>query len=169
MSTTKMRKRFDHKEPRQQSFYDLLSGRYVHCDEDSGQADVYSDLKRAMKAAIKNSDLSIYQFAGELSHVCDAEISVAQINSWIAPSKDRHIPAQYLAGFCLVAKDSGPLEVLASSIGLVLLKGADVLNSEIHHLREDIRQKKREIRMREKLLELYDTNLQHKGNKNAKR
>jgi hypothetical protein len=112
-------------------------------------------LQAALNQALKECLLSRHQIAGQMSHLLNTEITKSQIDAWTAESKtDRHIPAEYLPAFCRVTCNCTPLEVLARAAGMFCLPGRDALRSEVQRLREKKTKLNREIKKRERMLEL---------------
>jgi len=94
--------------------------------------------------AIKGCPLSIYQIAGEMSHLVGITITADQIYSWTRESDEvngrqaRHIPAEYLPAFCKATGSTEPLGLLGEVAGVFVLPGPEALRAEIQRLDEEI-------------------------------
>lgn len=124
-------------------------------EEDSlGSYRIISDLRRALRAAIKGCPLSRHQIAGQMSHLLDTSITKEMIDSWTRESDEingrpgRHIPSEFLPAFCKVTEDNGPLIVMGRVAGLFVLPGPEALRAEIQRLDEQIKGAQRRKRKR---------------------
>ncbi|MHB9074616.1 MAG: hypothetical protein ACYC6G_13955 [Desulfobaccales bacterium] len=154
MSTSKSPKRLD--KPRQRSIFEELVLRQPKPQTTEGSMRCIDDLKVEMNLALKRCPLSRYEVAGRMSHLLNEEISKAQIDSWTADSKDRHIPAQYIPAFCEVTNYDGPLVVMNRKRRLHTFQEPDAIRAAIQQLREKQKEVSQEIRQAEGLLQLYD-------------
>ena len=116
-------------------------------------------LRGALRAAIKECQLSRYQIAGQMSHLLGADITKEQIDSWtrdsdIPEAQRRHVPAEYLPAFCSATGSLLPIEVLGRASGVFVMPGPDALRCEVHKLDEQIKglqaeRKRRSLFLRE--------------------
>ncbi|MHB9075597.1 MAG: hypothetical protein ACYC6G_18995 [Desulfobaccales bacterium] len=157
MSTSKSPKRLD--EPRQITIYEEMTRRQSESRAALGSMRCVDELKEALNNALKKCPLSRHQIVGQMSHLLNEEISKAQIDSWTADSKDRHIPAEYIPAFCEAADNDEPLAVMNRKRRLHTFQEPEALRSEIHRMKEEARQLTKEIQDRERLLKLMNSHL----------
>jgi len=143
-----MSNRHKYFDERQFSILELIKGMQAQRATE-GAASCVSDLKAALRIAIKNSSMSRHQIAGEMSHLAGVTITKEQIDSWTRESDDggRHIPAEYLPAFCKTTQSTEPLAVLCRTAGAFVLPGPEALRSEIQRLDEEekrVRQQKKQ-------------------------
>lgn len=116
-------------------------------------------LRQSLSAALKQCRLSVYQVAGEMSHLLGETITAERIYSWTAESKPGHqIWASRLAAFCAVTGDRRPLEVLAEAAGVHVFAGPDALRAEIQRYDEEEKRARSEKRKRLAFLEYLEAN-----------
>ncbi len=155
---SKFRKKTDEK---QLSIFDLLrsveEARAVESNEEGppgGQFKIIDELRESLRNAIKKCPLSVHQIAGEMSHHLGETITREVIYSWTRSSDElngrptRHIPAEYIPGFCHVTGSNEPLIIMGRLVGLFVLPGPEALRAEIHKLDEDIQKAKARKRKR---------------------
>lgn len=115
---------------------------------------IIENLRAAMREAMKNSPLSRYEIAGEMSHLLGQTITKEQIDSWTRESDEmngrpgRHIPAEFLPAFCHVTGTNEPLIIMGRLAGLFVLPGPEALRAEIQKLDEEIQSAKGRKRKR---------------------
>ena len=146
----------------QLSIFDLL--RQAEAEQpvrrSEGTCRIIDPLRAAIRDAIKNSPLSRYEIAGQMSHLLNESISKEQIDSWTRESDElngrtpRHIPAEYLPALCQVVHDTEPLMVMGRVAGVFVLPGPEALRAEIQRLDEEITRVK--SRKRQRLLFLKE-------------
>jgi hypothetical protein len=156
---SKSNRRLDNK---QISIFDHLKALSEKEPTTEGQFDVAARIRSEMRTAIKNCPLSVYQIAGEMSHLVGASITADQIYSWtrdrdqeVAPTgekKFRHIPAEYLGAFCQVTGSWNPLRVIGKPGGIYVLPGGEAMRAEIKKLEEKAEELKAQIRKRKLFL-----------------
>lgn len=79
-------------------------------------------IRAAMAASIKRSPLSRYQLVGVMSELLDRDISKDMLDKYTSDSAEAHRPpADVLAAFCLATNSIEALDVLAESVGCVLM------------------------------------------------
>ena len=106
-------------------------------------------LRQALSAALKQCRLSVFQVAGEMSHLLSETITADMIYSWTAESKSSHqIWASRLAAFCAATGDRRPLEILAEAAGAHVFAGPDSLRAEIQRYDEEEKRARAEKRKR---------------------
>lgn len=141
--------RFDDSQP---SLFDLIQ--HAQGIEESpsneGSLNIEAQLRRSLSDGIKQSPLSIYEIAGEMSHLLGETITAEMIYSWTAESKSKHqIWGSRLPAFCRAARWRQPLEIMTRAAGAFCLPGPEALRAEIQRLREDERKSATERRKRE--------------------
>jgi len=79
-------------------------------------------VKDALKAALQRCGLSREVVADELSRLTGEQISIHQINNWIAPTKDdRCIPLEYAGALATITGDIQFLQVAVEATGILVL------------------------------------------------
>lgn len=79
-------------------------------------------IRAAMAASIKRSQHSRFQLAGKMSELLDRDVSKDMLDKYTSDSAEAHRPpADTLAAFCLATQSIDALDVLAESIGCVLM------------------------------------------------
>jgi hypothetical protein len=110
------------------------------------------DLRGALRDAIKNCPSSRYEIAGKMSHLLGETVTKEMIDSWTredqeAESKEqgaerkritRRMPSDYMAAFCVVTEDLGPLQVMGRLAGAFVFKGPDAMRAELRKIEEKI-------------------------------
>ncbi len=120
----------------------------------TGSLNLRQRLREELKRAIRESDLSRWEIAGQMSDLLDCEISKYMLDAWTAESKEGHrFPAEYLPAFCRVTGSRGPLALLAEAAGLFALPGPAALRAEIQKLDEEQKRLAAEKRKRQRFLE----------------
>jgi hypothetical protein len=123
-----------------------------------GQFRCVDRLQGAMRMAIKNCPLSIYQIAGEMSHLLGATITSDQIYSWTRESDElngrpvRHIPFEYIPAFLKATGSIEPLRAAAELVGFFVFEGPEAMRAELQHLDDKIRELQGEKRKRQVFL-----------------
>lgn len=152
----KVRKRID-RASGQMSLFDLLTKAQQEPESElsrEGVANVQDRLRLALCAAIKQSPLSRWEIAGQMSHLLGHEISKYSLDAWTAESKDGHrLPAEYLPAFCQVTGDRTPITILAEVGGMFAMPGPQALRAEIQKYDEQERKARAEKRKRMRFLE----------------
>ncbi len=146
----------------QLSIFDLLKGLQETPPDRTpqGALRILDPLKAALRTAMKNSPLSRFEIAGQMSHLLNESISKEQLDSWTRESDaqngrpERHIPAEYLPAFCAVVHNNEPLMVMGRAAGVFVLPGPEALRAEIQRLDEEITRVK--SRKRQRLLFLKE-------------
>lgn len=141
---------------KQMSIFDLLRDLQEAPSDTPAQGAlrILDGLKASLRTAMKNSPLSRYEIAGEMSHLLNESITKEQIDSWTRESDaqngrpERHIPAEYLPAFCKVVQDNEPLLVMGRAAGVFVLPGPEALRAEIQRLDEEISRAKARKRKR---------------------
>lgn len=142
----------------QTTIFDLLKEPDAASRKAEGSFCVVCQLRAALRDAIKKSQLSVHQLAGEISHLLGCTITAEQIYSWTRVSDEkngrpgRHVPAEYLPAFCRATGSREPLRVLGDLLGVFVLPGPEALRAEIQRLDEDIRKAKRQKQKRQVFL-----------------
>lgn len=149
-----------HTDNKQMTIFDHLN-KLQHQTEKkdtSGTFACMARLQAAIRDAIGNSQFSVHQIAGEMSHLLDETITADVIYTWTRRSDElngrpvRHIPAEYLPAFCHVVGDSTPIQIMGELAGVFVIPGPDALMAEIRKEEEVIREAKERKRRRELLL-----------------
>ncbi len=84
--------------------------------------EVVHGLRSAMSRAIKASPLSRWQLVGRMSELLSRDISKDMLDKYTSDSAEAHRPpADAVAAFCVATGSLGPLDVLAESVGCVLM------------------------------------------------
>jgi len=143
---------------RQRSLFDFAAEASrppaAHPARKTGSLNLQQRLREELKRAIRESDLSRWEIAGQMSDLIDSEISKYMIDAWTAESKEGHrFPAEYLPAFCRVTGSRGPLAMLAEAAGLYALPGPEALRAEIQKLDEEQKRLAAEKRKRQRFLE----------------
>lgn len=85
-------------------------------------AGVIHGIRAAMVASIKRSPLSRFQLAGVMGELLDRDVSKDMLDKYTSESAEAHRPpADTLAAFCLATNSIDALDVLAESVGCVLM------------------------------------------------
>ncbi len=85
-------------------------------------AGIMHAIRAAMVASIKRSPLSRHLLAGHMSELLDREVSKAMLDKYTSESAEDHRPpVDTLAAFCLATHSIEALDVLAESVGCVLM------------------------------------------------
>jgi len=150
---SKLRRRID---KNQLTIFDLVKEYSTSSSPTAGQLKIIEPLRASMRKAIKDCPLSRHQIAGEMSHLLNETITKEQIDSWTredqrseigglgADDEDRwirrHIPGEYLPGFCQATGSVEPLKVLGRPCGIFIMPGPEALRAEIQKLDEEIRE-----------------------------
>ena len=123
-----------------------------------GRLNMREPLRQALVNAIRQSDLSRHQIAGEMSHLLGVEITKTTIDAWTAESKPQNrMPAEYLPAFCQATRCTEPLEILNEAAGIFGLPGPDALRAEIQKLDEAEREARAAKRKRLLFLQEMET------------
>lgn len=149
---SKRKKKID---KRQMSLFDVLKQVAASSPEPSpeGELDIANKLRLALKAAIKQCQLSRPQIAGEMSHLLGHGVTRATIDSWTAESKEgNRIPAEYLPAFCRVTCDREPIRILAEHGDMFAMPGPEALRAEIQKFTEKESKARAEKRKRMQFL-----------------
>lgn len=94
--------------------------------------------KAALVSAIKSCPLSREQIADRMSLILGKGLSVHEINTWTAQSKDRHLPrADELIAFVQVTGRPEPLAAIAAEARLTVIGPEDAQLLEIARLEEE--------------------------------
>jgi len=114
--------------PNQLSFLDFLKELRPKNTEFSS-LNVDLRLREAVGQAIKESPLSRYQIAAQMSELLGTEISKTMIDSWTAESREgvNRFPACYLPAFCHVVGSIETMKILADLIGCFVIQGEEAL------------------------------------------
>lgn len=140
------------------SIFDHLREAQRTSSHSEGRLNIKDRLRSLMRLAIKQSDFSIHQIAGEMSHLVGETITPDVIYSWTRETDSnngpnrRHIPAELLPAFCEAAGSADPIELLGQAVGLFVLPGEEALRAEIQKLDEEERKIKARKRKRSALL-----------------
>ena len=141
----------------QQSLFDYLRSLEANRQVDrnsEGTLNIRDRLRQSLSQAIKASNLSRHQIAGEMSHYLGVDITKAVIDAWTAESKDNYrMPAEYLPAFCRATGCNEPIEIINETAGIFSMPGPDALRSEIQKWTETARKARAEVRKRELFLE----------------
>lgn len=79
-------------------------------------------IRAAMANSIKRSSLSRYQLVGVMSELLERDVSKEMLDKYTSESAEAHRPpADTLAAFCLASNSIEALDVLAESVGCVLM------------------------------------------------
>ena len=86
---------------------------------------VLQPLKSAMRQALKDRGLSREQVVDLFNLECETagdpyNLSLAKLESWVAPSKPNVIPVHLLPIFCKITGSHTPIQVLAAPLGLLV-------------------------------------------------
>src|SRR4030042_6264477 len=114
-------KKFCH--PDQLSFFDLLKDlRPQNSGFSSFNIDIL--LRETISQAIKDSPLSRFQIAAQMSEALGVEVSKTMIDSWTAESREgiNRFPACYLPAFCDAVGSIEPLRMLADLDGAFIIQ-----------------------------------------------
>ena len=115
--------------------------------------DCREEIRKAMKLALGGCGLSREEVADRMSELTRQDITVAQIDAWLAESKrERHIPAEWLPAFCVACGDHGPIEVMCLGAGLFAMVPADALRTDLYRLKQEHAKMLRNIREKEVFL-----------------
>lgn len=147
----KKRKRID---DRQLNLFDYIK-QLQACEKKTteGTLNICEPLRLALNQALKESNLSRHQVAGEMSHLLGISITKWMIDAWTAESKNSHrMPAEYVPAFCEVTKFRLPLSILNEAAGIFALPGPDALRSEIQRWDEKEKTARSEKRKRQMFL-----------------
>lgn len=148
---SKSRRRLDNS---QLSIFEIVQNLQPIKPTTEGQYRCIDRLRAALRTAIKGCPLSIYQIAGEMSHLVGAGITADQIYSWTRESDEdngrpsRHIPFEYMPAFCRVTGSQEVLQIAGEMVGLFVLPGPEALRAEIQKLDEKAREIQAEKRTR---------------------
>jgi hypothetical protein len=156
-----MSKRQPNSDKNQLSLLDLLqqARELERSPSSQGQCNVERELRQAMSDAIKNCTPSVFQIAGEMSHLLGETITSDMIYSWTSESKNKHqVWATRLAAFCRVTGCNRPMEILVQAAGMFCLPGPEALRAEIQRLREAEKKASRERKKRELFLHELEGN-----------
>lgn len=153
MSTSKSPKRLDPAD--QLTIFQEMARLEAKPENTVGSMRCVDEIKAQMNRGLKNCPLSRYEVAGRMSALLDEEISKAQIDSWTADSKDRHIPAEYIPVFCEATNYDGPLVAMNQKRRLHTFQEPDAIRAAIQQLRERQQGVNKEIRRAERLLQIY--------------
>lgn len=83
---------------------------------------VVSRVKAAMREAIRKSELSRQEIVDEMNRLAQqegvggtrgAKITVTNLDAWVAETKPNLIPIHLMTLFCVIVKNSTPIEVMA--------------------------------------------------------
>lgn len=147
-----MSKRHPKTDPAQLSLLDLLQKTQELKEEapTQGSCNIEARLRHSLSDGIKQCPLSVYQIAGEMSHLLGETITEEMIRTWTAESKTRHqIWGSRLPAFCKVTGWRQPLEIVNEAAGMFCMPGPEALRAEIHRLAEEERRIKAAKRKRE--------------------
>lgn len=125
-----------------------------------GEYSIVDKLRDSMSEAIENCPLSRPLIAGEMSHLLDANITKAQIDTWTRKKSDdgqnipnkRHVPAEYLHAFCKVTGSNEPIFIISEKLDLLLVPEPSALEAEIQREKEEMKRQKDKIKQQESLL-----------------
>lgn len=79
-------------------------------------------IRAAMASSIKRSPLSRFQLAGLMGELLDRDVSKDMLDKYTSDSAEAHRPpADTLAAFCLATNSIDALDVVAESVGCVLM------------------------------------------------
>jgi len=119
--------------------------------QEMGSLNIQARLRAAMALAIKASRYSRYEIVGRMSNLVNAEITIHQLNSWTAESKDGHRPpGEYIPAFCVATESFDPLKVLVEPCSMFVLPGEDALGADLAKKiqeRDELNQQIREMKM----------------------
>lgn len=138
----------------QMSIFDMLKRLSAPDYTSEGHLNIINELRTAMRAAIKQSPLSVHQIAGEMSHLLGETVTREMIYSWTRESDEingrpgRHVPAEYLPAFCAATQCNGPLEIIGRRSGFFVLPGPEALRAEIKQIEEEIDRARKRKRQR---------------------
>lgn len=121
-----------------------------------GRLNVSAALNTALKSALRNAPKSRESVADDMTELLGIEITVGQINNWVADSHPHRMPADYLAAFCVATDSRQPLDVLNAASGVFTVRGPDALRAE---MQKDVEAKKaidQRIRQKEALIKALE-------------
>lgn len=115
----------------------------------SGSLRAKEAVKDALKAALTRCGLSREVVADELTRLTGENISIHQINNWVAPGKDdRCMPLEYAGALAVITGDAGFVQAAVNAAGLMVLDHQQAPFYELGRLAAEDRErtrKKREI------------------------
>lgn len=121
------------------SLFDLLTAGLQRGAEvpPPGSLNIHAAIYLAQSDALRHAGKSREQIADEMTAYIGEEVTVHQLNAWVAPSKDRHrFPLEYLPAFCKATGSLKPLDVVSRACGAFTLRGPDALRADIRKLDE---------------------------------
>ena len=94
------------------------------------------ELKRFMRFALQNCDLSRPEVADRMTELSEAEgmgreVTLDQVNSWLKNEDCRHIPIELLAIFCKVTESIMPILAFLIPLGASAVKDKDLAALEL--------------------------------------
>ena len=148
-------------ESSQLSLFDILKAEHEErrAEPGAGELNIHDRMRAALSLALKTAlPKSRYQVAGDMSHLLGLEITFHMVNAWVAESKDGHrIAAEYIPAFCKATGDTGPLRLLADTLGVFTLQGPDALRAEIRKDEERVKAIQRDMKKKVSLLDALDS------------
>ena len=94
------------------------------------------ELKRLMRAAIKDSGLSRAEVAAMMNDLAEVEgiareVSLDCLNSWLKNEDNRHIPMELLAIFCKAVGSVMPFQAFLLPLGALAVDGKELAALEL--------------------------------------
>lgn len=122
-------------------------------DEPEGSKNIAAKIRVELNLALKLTNKSRFEVAGEMSHLLGQDVSKFMLDAWTAESKEGHrMPAEFLPAFCEVTGHRGALSVMNEAAGMFSVAGPDALRAEIQKLDEDAKRLREAKKKRTQLL-----------------
>ncbi len=97
-----------------------------------GRFNLEATLRELISIALKQTKLSRYEVAAEMSKHVGREITKSQIDSWSAESKENHrFPLAYLNAFVEATGDKTLIRLISEKAGGYFIEGEDALYTEL--------------------------------------
>jgi hypothetical protein len=97
-----------------------------------GSFNIEAILRELISSALKNTKLSRYEVAAEMSKLLGREITKSQIDSWSAESKEHHrFPLAYLNAFMEATGDKTIVRLISEKAAGYFIEGEDALYTEL--------------------------------------
>lgn len=124
--------------------------------DNAGSFNIDASLREMISQSLKNTKLSRYEVASEMSRLLGKEISKTTVDTWSAESKENHrFPLSYLNAFIKATGDKSILRFICEISGGCFIEGEDALRLELGRIEDQ----KRDLRRKEETIKKCLTSL----------
>lgn len=126
--------------------------------ETAGKASIDAAIRSIISESLKQSPMSRYEIAGQMSDILGVEISKSQLDAWSAESKENHrFPLVYSGAFCRATQDNSLARYMADMCGGYFIQGEDAIRLELGKIEEQ----KQRLSRKEKVIREFLGEVHH--------